>query len=537
VAVYEAAVSSDTRYDLLDRSFEFKVIGNSRHTAFDMVHHPSAWQGDVTMSDAQCIRHTPCADVKRHTECAGYIKLPAPAPVIYQEPVHTKLKLLVLYDERSTHINTVRDHLESFVKFSANDVYYAVATHDAPCEFDLAAFDVVIVHYSVRVCLGTHISVHYKKRLQEFTGLKVLFIQDEYECTEVSRQFIESYGIRLVFTALDSVAVEKVYPRKRFPGVQFVENLTGYVPESLESLPQVRPLAERKVMIGYRGRKLGYWYGNLGQEKLNIGRRMRAICEERGIVHDIAWGNSDRIYGPAWNDFLQSIRATLGTPSGSNVFDYTGTIRKSIEKGLAANPELTYDEAFRLYLSEHEGKVVLDVISPKVFEAAACRTALILYPGGYSGVVQPNEHYIPLERDFSNIDDVLAKVADDAFITALTDRAYEHVIASRKYNYRAFAAMVDEVLATYVRGTNDVALRTSVTSVCKPGTDSPVFAGPRDLFHLPSKTVYANRDCTAAKAAVPPPLVMMLPQPGLARRMGRRLPEFVKRPIRRMLSL
>ena len=76
----------------------------------------------------------------------------------------TRLNFLILYDGAALHTNTVRDHLQSFGLFSRHQVYYAHAVNEAPLDFSLDQFDVVIVHYSVRLCQRWHISPPIARR-------------------------------------------------------------------------------------------------------------------------------------------------------------------------------------------------------------------------------------------------------------------------------------------------------------------------------------------------------------------------------------
>jgi len=360
--------------------------------------------------------------------------------------VDAQLQVLVLYDDRSTYTETVREHVESFARFSAHRVWYAVATHEGVPTVSLDLFDVVVIHYSVRLSLTWQINSEYVAALEAFGGLTALFIQDEYETTETARGWIEKLGVDVIFTCVPDEHRDAVYPSSRFPTVRFENNLTGYVPAKLERLTTAKPLAEREIVIGYRGRPLPYWYGDLGQEKLQIGVRMRQICAERGIPADIEWAEEKRIYGPHWYDWLQSCRATLGTESGSNVFDERGEIRATIEAELERRPSLTYEEAAERFLAPHEGKIRMNQVSPRVFEAIALRTALILFEGEYSDVVRPDDHYLPLAKDFSNVDEVLDKVRDDALVERMTERAYEDIIRSGEWGYGSFVARVDRVL-------------------------------------------------------------------------------------------
>jgi hypothetical protein len=361
-------------------------------------------------------------------------------------PSATGLRLLVFYDENSTYTGTVLEHLQSF-RLSEHEVFFAPGVRGAPLPLDLAAFDVVIVHYSVRLSLPDFISPEVAAALPGFVGLKILYIQDEYDTTETARTWIERLGFDIVFTCVPESSVEKVYPAARFPKTDFITTLTGFVPASFERPLRAPAMNERKLYLAYRGRALPYWYGLLGREKLVIGQRMKQICAERGVPCDIEWEEEKRIYGKDWYVFLMSARATLATESGSNVFDDHGEIRRAIEAALAANPNATFEDLYPRIVAPHEGKVRMNQISPRVFEAISVGTGLVLFEGEYSGVLRAWDHYLPLKKDFSNVDEIFAKLADDAFMTAMIERAHRDVIASGRFGYREAIRKLDEILA------------------------------------------------------------------------------------------
>jgi hypothetical protein len=351
------------------------------------------------------------------------------------------MNILILYDAGATFTNTVWDHLAAFKRYLPDRVFYCHAVGSLGGVGNLAEFDVVIVHYTVRVAYGL-LSPSLDSALQRFAGLKVLFVQDEYDYTEVTRQAIERLRIDIVFTCVPEASIGKVYAPARFPQTRFVANLTGYVPANYPQRADWRPLRDRKFAIGYRGRSLPYWYGHLGQQKRDIGVRMREECLKRGIPVDIEWDDSRRIYGDAWVDFVSNCRVTLGSESGSNVFDDTGAIRSAVQEWLKTRPTATYEEVFHRFLAPHEGRVSMNQVSPRIFEAACLGTGLVLFEGEYSGVVQPDVHYIPLKKDFSNIEDVLAKIRDDALLERMIVRTYADIIESGRYGYAAFMKQV-----------------------------------------------------------------------------------------------
>jgi hypothetical protein len=116
----------------------------------------------------------------------------------------------------------------------------------------------------------------------------------------------------------------------------------------------------------------------------------------------------------------------------------------------------------------------MNQISPRIFEAILCRTALVLFEGQYSGVITPWVHFIPLKKDFSNVNDVIDKVQDDTFLRQLTDRAYHDIIDSGRYSYRSFIGNFDHLISRYVRKGGRLGLVSVVRAVqSKSGLDAP----------------------------------------------------------------
>lgn len=361
-----------------------------------------------------------------------------------------RLNILVLYDDRSTHIGTVREHLQAFENYSRHKIHFLAATgqiSEGPFS-DLNAYDAICIHYSVRLSLSYHIAPQVATALEAYCGPKLMFIQDEYDTTSTTLDWIERLGIDTLFTNVPPEGRDKIYPRSRFPQLTLLPTLTGYVPEDplIESF--VTPLEERSVMIGYRGRRLPHHYGALGYEKYRIGVEMKRIAEERGLAADIEVDDSKRIYGRDWYRFMGSVRATLGTESGANVFDFDG----SLAKLAAEHRDMHFQEFAEKYLVPHEGLVKMNQISPKIFEAIRLRTALILFEGNYSDAIKADRHFIPLKKDFSNIDDVLRKLSNLDYVRKLTQRAYDEIVGSGVYSYRAFIAGIDQYLDGRARG-------------------------------------------------------------------------------------
>lgn len=410
----------------------------------------------------------------------------------------SRLKIAVLHDNMgSLHVSTIREHLEAFGKYSRHSITYVPATPDywqmsadqMLATVDFACFDVIVLHYSIRLSIAAHLDEGMARAVERFNGLKVLFIQDEYEGTEIARRWMERLRFDLVYTCVPQSGLQHVYPYYRFPGTEFLQTLTGYVPEEPGLERYAKPLSDRSLAIAYRGRKLPAVYGELGHQKYRIGVEMKLIAGMRGLPIDIEVDDSKRIYGSAWYQFLGSARATLGTESGANIFDFDGSLKEQIARLIALDPELTFLEISKQVLAPHEGRVSMNQISPKIFEAIRLRTALVLFEGAYSGVIQPDVHFITLKKDFSNIDEVLRKLADDGYLKNLTNQAYLDVVASGRYSYERFVRSVDLDIEARIPRTQSVRVLASLFYVVADGSLKQALpaiplglvAGPRPL--------------------------------------------------------
>jgi hypothetical protein len=359
--------------------------------------------------------------------------------------VDQPIRILVAYSMGSAHISTTRDYLMALKRHSKCDVSYVNVTHNGELDFDLNEFDVVFHNYCARLCFENYVTPAYQQALAAFKGLKIMAVQDEYDRTYELRNAIARCGFDIVLSAASPVDHPYIYDSENTPNVAYKHVLTGYAPEPNE-LPEGRgqSLADRQITIGYRGRDIGARYGLLGYNKFEIGRRMAQECRSRGIKHDIETSEEARIYGPAWFDFIGSCRTMLGTESGSNVFDFDGKI-EAWYKELKASGDIAAIayEAFLPQVAEKETKVGMSEISPRIFECAAMHTPMILFPGRYSDILVPDRHYIPLEKDFSNLEEVLAKVEDLAALKIMADQTYNDLIASEAYSYKAYSGFIE----------------------------------------------------------------------------------------------
>lgn len=355
------------------------------------------------------------------------------------------MNILLLCDRPYSDASTISDHIDSFAQNSRHSVFTFSNRGFIPPDLDLNRFDVLVIHYSLYILGHVYLDASAKKRIRNFRGLKVQFIQDEYRTVNAIREEMKSLGVEVLFTCFPEDQIGKVYDSESLPGVRTINTLTGYVPPSLLHYPSAR-IAERPIHVGYRARQVPFWLGRLGAEKWQIVPRFLDAIFSDGLICDLSYEEKDRFYGKRWIHFISSCKAMLGTESGASVIDFTGGIQKAVEDDQEKHPQATFEEIEERFLKSHEGKIRMNQISPRLFEAAALKTALLLYEGEYSGILKPWRHFIPLKKDFSNIREVIRILKDDDELQNLADVTYEEIATNPANSCRNFIENFDTVI-------------------------------------------------------------------------------------------
>ena len=90
-------------------------------------------------------------------------------------------RICILYDSKTLYVETIREHLMSLYCLTGFDVYFLSSRTKISSNLD--EFDVVMIHYSVRLCFAGQLRSTLKKRISKFKCLKCAFLQDEYDQT------------------------------------------------------------------------------------------------------------------------------------------------------------------------------------------------------------------------------------------------------------------------------------------------------------------------------------------------------------------
>lgn len=357
------------------------------------------------------------------------------------------LQILVLSTFDGSNANVISDYLFSFNAFSRHRYFYIFDCRKIDEAFRFDRFDVILVFWSLYLP-GGDLSPRAMDAIATAKARKVLFLQDEYRDVRPINRLMARLGITDMFTCVAPSQHELFYPRSIIPTLETVHTvLTGYVPSYLQS-ERIRRNGHRPIDVGYRSRNLPMYLGDLGQEKRIIGERFQAFGDRSDLRMDISSREEDRIYGKNWVNFIRSCRVSLGTPSGASVVDLAGDVRRNCEAYLRDHPAVSYDEIRNRFFADVDGKVTIETISPRVFEAAALGSTLCLLEGDYAGIVEPDVHFIRIARDYSNLEEVAEQIRDVDLCTRMAQRAHADLIGSGQYSYRAFVRRFDSIIDT-----------------------------------------------------------------------------------------
>jgi hypothetical protein len=362
----------------------------------------------------------------------------------------TRQRVLVLYWYPTAMRPAIRHHLEA-LKYSPH--HHALLYHNIargiPSWMPRLRFDVAVLHTTLFCLRWAAEFPLFKWRLnwlRHHPARKIALPQDEYDHAHVLDEWLCDLGVTDIYTNFSAESRRLLYPRMA-ERARFHECFTGYIdPATASSLEgRLLPLAKRRLDLVYRARCLPFWFGRHGQLKVTIADVVREAARRHGLVCDLSTRREDEIESDAWFDFLASSRAVLGVESGSSVLDTRGQIMALVRWLNEKEPSLSFEEVSRR-LPPGWDDYRFFALGPRHFEAVCTRTVQVLVQSEYNGVLVPDRHYLPLRRDFGNLDEVLEKLKDLPLLERIADNAYGDIYQSGRYSYATLAGLLDKAI-------------------------------------------------------------------------------------------
>lgn len=369
-------------------------------------------------------------------------------------------KILVIYYTRKFPMRaSQRDYLFSFKRYAGkrNECYYVNLFSNAYLNlYKNVSFDLVIFTWSFldsRFMRESYISSLHK--IDFITNLpcpKIMMPQDEFSHSDLLNFTANFFKITHIYSVSPSSEWEKIYKEVDFNTVKFKQLLTGYIEDSL--IKKIEKLEKRNgntrtIDVGYRSGAAAYW-GRFNLIKFKLAEAFFEASSKYNLRTDIDFGWNKFLLGDDWYLFLLKCRYMPGVEGGSSIIDWDGSIVSAVQGYLKQNPSASYDDVEANCIPEgKDGEIHVVAISPRHLEACLTRTCQILVKGYYNGVLEAGKHYIELEPDFSNLHEVCSQLNDESKRLAIVNNAYNDIVVSGKYSYKAMVQNLINSLTNY----------------------------------------------------------------------------------------
>jgi len=383
-------------------------------------------------------------------------------------------KVLVIHALRPTSRQTTIDHLLAFREHLPNaDVQYLHFAQPLPKGMlNQVEPDLLIVNYDYLNYRFTPLWPYIKNRHRNLArqSRKVVAIaQDDFWAHRLLDNWCISWKVDRVLTPIDN-DLHVLYPRTiKHTDIRTV--LTGYAPTSVEPSD---PLAARPIDLGQRVRAMPAHLGAYAKAKAHQTIEFSRHVREAGFIVDVSRRVEDGIVGVDWPKFLRQCKFTVGMKGGASIADPYGLLYARVEARRQRRTH-NHDTADSIpFLRRRDGKHRFSAISPRLFEAAAAGTCQVLRPDDYLGVLEPWVHYLPLNYDFSNVQEVLLAMRDLERCQEVANSSRKQLINSGKFSYRRLVddavngLLADSPSAVATTWSELVSYLSRADQLCKP---------------------------------------------------------------------
>jgi len=247
---------------------------------------------------------------------------------------------------------------------------------------------------------------------------KAFFIGNEYKSMPEKMHFSETLGVNLLVSQSSSLAVHALYRDRLGCAVTAIPN-TGL---DTALFAPTCPVASRPIDLGYRADVSPAYLGH--NERVEIAGYFREHASRWGLNVDISLDREARFDERGWAGFLNRCKGQLGTEAGGDYFELTDRTRTAVNDYQQQHPEASQLDIHDRFFRGYRNAIPLRVMSGRHVEAAGTRTVQILFEGLYDGYLRPDEHYIPLRKEFGNADEAVRKFMDRPYAERIADNAY-----------------------------------------------------------------------------------------------------------------
>jgi len=279
-------------------------------------------------------------------------------------------------------------------------------------------FDAVVFLHSV-YANSNRIDKLWEAAFQGLDAPKVYFMANEYKHIKEKVELANRLGSKMLVSQTSNQDVLREY-EKVFSGRVISFPHAGLDPSVFSPASSKE---SRLVDLGYIAASEPYYFGH--QERKIISDYFIQHANELKLKTDINYNNeSRRLNRKGFAAFLNQCKGQIGSEAGTDFFEIDGSKRAEVISYVEQHPDWDMESLDRLFFSRWT-RLPCRMISGRILEAAGTKTVQVLFKGYYNGYFKPDIHYISLNKDFSNIDDVMRRFRDKTEVTRIVETAYE----------------------------------------------------------------------------------------------------------------
>ncbi len=272
-------------------------------------------------------------------------------------------------------------------------------------------------------------------------AVKVALAQDDYDCNEELDNWMLDWNIDFFYSVIHK------YSSKLFPNYSKVNKIykgyTGYInTEKIKN--KLKQFELRKYDIGYRGIDIVTNLNELTLLKANIGKTFTNTFKKFNLKMNISSKYEDRFYGTDWLNFVEDCKFMIGTNSGSSLIFPNLKFKEKVESYIEKNQNISLENIRNKFFKTH-AKKYYTAISPRNLETAIYGTCQInTTKGDYSGLLEPYNHFIPLNSDCSNYQEVYELINNKDLVKKIINDARDVILSTNDLRIENF---VDKILS------------------------------------------------------------------------------------------
>ena len=347
---------------------------------------------------------------------------------IKNEQYQRLLYSLISPYEALSYINDWKDAFENSDELDVTSLNILNQRHaHSYLQKHIKEFDLIILMHSV---LGDNVEIiiPFEQVLKERTGKLLSFVGNEYDLMLKKKAFLQNVDADYIASQLPHEAYTFVYKEL---SAQLIE-----APHALNENIYCPSKSNKVYDIAFSGAKYGIFIGD--QERNNLIETMANSTPQ--LKNKINIGRNTNLPRNLWVELLQSAKATVGAEAGTYYLDRNGSLLEQSKEYVQQNPDANLDDLLEKIFDNTSIEYVSGkAISSRHFEPVGTKTCQILLEGNFNGILKEGEHYISVEKNFSNLKDVIDVYSDHDLRNQIVERAYAYIIENHTYKNRVKA--------------------------------------------------------------------------------------------------